>query len=61
MADNKKIRLAIQGVATLIQNANLKGFFEGKIVLQITDLEALEQLISRIKAIEGILEVIRID
>ena len=31
MADNKKIRLAIQGVATLIQNANLKGFFEGKI------------------------------
>ena len=36
-------------------------FFEGKIVLQITDLEALEQLISRIKAIDGILEVIRID
>ena len=31
MADNKKLRLAIQGVATLIQNANLKGFFEGKI------------------------------
>ena len=31
MADNKKLRLAIQGVAALIQNANFKGFFEGKI------------------------------
>lgn len=28
--DNKK-RMAIQGIATLIQNANIKGFFTGKI------------------------------
>lgn len=28
--DNKK-RMAIQGIATLLQNANLKGFFTGKI------------------------------
>jgi GTP pyrophosphokinase len=45
----------------IVCNTDKEGFFEGKIVLQITDLEALEQLISRIKAIEGILEVIRID
>ena len=42
-------------------NTDKEGYFEGKIVLQITDLEALEQLIGRIKAIEGIIEVVRID
>ena len=33
--DNKK-RMAIQGIATLIQNANIKGFFTGKIYEGIT-------------------------
>ena len=42
-------------------NSDKEGFFEGKIVLQINDLEALEQLIGRIKAIEGIVDVVRID
>lgn len=31
MADNKKKRLCIAGVASLLQNANFKGFFTGKI------------------------------
>ncbi len=31
MADNTKRRLAIQGVAALLQNAHFKGFFTGKI------------------------------
>ena len=57
----KWVRHSIQAVATLLQNANFKGFFEGKIVLQISDVEALEQLIGRLKAIEGIMEVVRID
>ena len=38
-----------------------EGFFEGRIVLQISDVDALEQLIGRLKAIEGIMEVVRID
>jgi GTP pyrophosphokinase len=42
-------------------NADKEGFFEGKIVLQISDIEYLEQLMNRIRAIEGILEVVRID
>ena len=42
-------------------NADRNGFAEGKVVLQIPDVEALEQLISRIKGIEGVLEVVRID
>ncbi len=42
-------------------NSDKEGFFEGRIVLQISDVEALEQLIVRLKAIEGIMEVIRID
>lgn len=42
-------------------NADKEGFFEGKIVLQISDIEYLEQLMDRIRAIEGILEVVRID
>lgn len=45
----------------IIFNSDKEGFFEGKIVLQISDVEALEQLVTRIKAIEGIMEVVRID
>jgi len=42
-------------------NADKEGFFEGKVVLQISDIESLELLMDRIRAIEGILEVVRID
>ena len=42
-------------------NTDKEGYFEGRIVLQISDVEALEQLIGRLKAIEGIMEVVRID
>ena len=45
----------------IVLNSDKEGFFEGKIVLQISDVEALEQLIGRLKAIEGIMEVVRID
>jgi GTP pyrophosphokinase len=42
-------------------NTDKDGFFEGRIVLQITDAEALEFLMDKIRSIEGIMEVIRID
>ena len=42
-------------------NTNKEGLFEGRITIQIPDIESLEQLIDRIKAIEGINEVVRID
>ena len=42
-------------------NADKEGFFEGRVVLQISDIESLELLMDRIRAIEGILEVVRID
>lgn len=42
-------------------NTNKKGLFEGKIVVQIPDIESLEQLMERLRAIEGITEVVRID
>ena len=42
-------------------NSDKEGFFEGRIVLQITDLESLELLMDKIKSIEGIVEVVRID
>ncbi len=45
----------------IVLNSDKEGFFEGKIVLQISDVDALEQLILRLKAIEGIMEVNRID
>ena len=45
----------------IVLNSDKEGFFEGKIVLQISDVEALEQLIFRLKAIDGIMEVNRID
>ena len=45
----------------IVFNSDKEGFFEGKIVLQITDVEALEQLINKIKVIDGIIDVNRID
>ncbi|MBQ8958258.1 MAG: bifunctional (p)ppGpp synthetase/guanosine-3',5'-bis(diphosphate) 3'-pyrophosphohydrolase [Bacteroidales bacterium] len=42
-------------------NSDKEGYFEGRIVLQIADVMALEQLMAKIKAIEGIMEVVRID
>ena len=45
----------------IVFNSDKEGFFEGRIVLQINDVEALEQLINKIKAIEGIVDVNRID
>ena len=42
-------------------NADKEGFFEGRVVLQIADIESLELLMDRIRAIDGILEVVRID
>jgi GTP pyrophosphokinase len=45
----------------IVFNSDKEGYFEGKIVLQISDVEALEQLILKIKAIDGIMEVVRID
>lgn len=42
-------------------NTDKKGSFEGKITIQIPDIESLEQLMDRIKTIEGITEVVRID
>ena len=45
----------------IVFNSDKEGYFDGKIVLQISDVEALEQLIAKIKAIDGIMEVVRID
>ena len=42
-------------------NTDKDGYFEGRIVLQITDAEALEFLMDKIRSIEGIAEVVRID
>ncbi len=45
----------------IVFNSDKEGYFDGKIVLQISDVEALEQLMAKIRAIEGIMEVVRID
>ena len=45
----------------IVFNSDKEGFFEGKIVVQISDVDVLDQLIARIKSIEGIMEVVRID
>ncbi len=42
-------------------NTDKDGFFEGRIVLQIADAEALEFLMDKIRSIDGIEEVVRID
>ena len=45
----------------IVLNSDKEGFCNGKIVLQINDLDSLELLIVRLKAIEGIMEVVRVD
>ena len=45
----------------IVFNTDKEGYFDGKIVLQISDVVALEQLMVRIKAIDGIMDVVRID
>ena len=45
----------------IVFNTDKEGFFEGKIVLQIADATALELLMNRLKAIEGIKDVVRMD
>ena len=45
----------------IVFNTDKEGYFDGKIVLQISDVVALEQLMARIKAIDGIMDVVRID
>ena len=45
----------------IVFNSDKEGFFEGRIVLQISDVEALDQLMGKIKAIQGIVDVGRID
>ena len=45
----------------IVFNTDKDGYFEGKIVLQITDTGALELLMGRIKAVEGVMDVVRLD
>ena len=45
----------------IVFNSDKEGFFEGRIVVQIVNTESLEQLLSKIKAIDGIIDVVRID
>ena len=45
----------------IVFNTDKEGYFEGKIVLQIPDVAALTLLMDKLKAIEGILDVVRID
>ena len=45
----------------IVFNSDKEGYFDGKIVLQITDVEALEFLMDKIRSIDGIVEVVRID
>lgn len=42
-------------------NGDEDGFFEGRIVLQIADVVALEQLMDKIRSVDGVIEVVRID
>lgn len=42
-------------------NSDKEGYFDGKIVLQVPDIEILERLMEKLRAIEGIVEVVRID
>jgi (p)ppGpp synthase/HD superfamily hydrolase len=45
----------------IVFNTDKEGFFQGRIVLQIASVDALDLLMTRLKAIEGITEVVRID
>ncbi len=42
-------------------NSDKEGYFDGKIVLQVPDIEILERLLDKLRAVEGIVEVVRID
>ena len=53
--------LGVAGANITINRDDKKGFFEGKITIQISDIESLELLMDRIHSIEGITEVVRID
>ena len=45
----------------IVFNTDKDGYFQGRIVLQIASVDALELLMTRLKAIEGISDVVRID
>ena len=45
----------------IVFNTDKDGYFQGRIVLQIASVDALEQLMNRLKAIDGIKDVVRID
>jgi GTP pyrophosphokinase len=45
----------------IVFNTDKDGFFQGRIVLQIASVDALNLLMEKIKAIDGIIDVIRID
>lgn len=45
----------------IVFNADKQGLFEGKIVLQIPNVESLDRLITKLKSINGINNVVRID
>ncbi len=42
-------------------NSDKEGYFDGKIVLQVPDIEILERLMEKLRAVDGIVEVVRID
>lgn len=42
-------------------NSYKEGLFDGKIVVQVLDMETLDHLMVKLKAIEGVTEVIRLD
>ena len=42
-------------------NSDKEGYFDGKIVLQVPGIDILERLMDKLRAVEGIVEVIRID
>ena len=42
-------------------NTDKEGYFEGRIVLQIKDAESLELLMEKIRSVDGVNEVYRID
>lgn len=45
----------------IVLNSDKEGYFDGKIVLQVSDIEILERIMEKLRTIEGIVEVVRID
>lgn len=45
----------------ILLNSDKEGYFDGKIVLQVPDIEILERIMEKLRTIEGIVEVVRID